>query len=160
MQASERDGGWMCVALEKRSPQACQLHVIVRQCQLLMAHIRPFAETHPRAFRGETCTGSPHPLTPCESWVHYAPLFSIEVWMGLLYGMLLRASAVPRALALVGLGTAALHFVGVVLPFYLGYSSVMQLAMPMGLSQVALVGRLVTAGFGGRRLVSWADVDA
>jgi hypothetical protein len=79
--------------------------------------------------------------------VHYAELLSIELWMWTLYGVLLRARAVPPAFAVAGLAFVALHCVGVVLPYYLGYSSIQSLAPLMGLSQLALVLRLVTTGF-------------
>ena len=80
-------------------------------------------------------------------WVHYSELFSIELWIGLLYAVLLRFALVPRVLAMAGLATVVLHFGGIVLPFYMGYPSVMPLGMPMGLSHLTLAGWLVTKGF-------------
>jgi hypothetical protein len=88
-------------------------------------------------------------LRSTRRWVHYSELFSIEVWIGLLYAALLRFTLVPRVLAIAGLATVMCHFGGIVVPFYLGYSSVMPLGMPMGLSHLALAGWLVTKGFRG-----------
>jgi hypothetical protein len=97
--------------------------------------------------RGELLQAMAATVRSTRRWVHYSELFSIEVWIGLLYAVLLRFTLVPRVLAIAGLATAILHFGGVVVPFYLGYSSVMPLGMPMGLSHLALAGWLVTKGF-------------
>jgi hypothetical protein len=99
------------------------------------------------ASKGEFLEAMGTALRSTRRWVHYAELFSIEVWVGLLYAVLLHARAIPRALAILGLGTAVLHFGAVVMPFYVGRSSVMLLGMPMGLSQLALVAWLVARGF-------------
>ena len=97
--------------------------------------------------RGELLQAMAATVRSTRRWVHYAELFSIEVWIGLLYAVLLRFTLVPRVLAIAGLAAVVLHFGGIVLPFYLGYSSVMPLGMPMGLSHLALARWLVTKGF-------------
>lgn len=79
--------------------------------------------------------------------VHYAELLSIDLWMWTLYGVLLRARVVPPTLAGVGLIFTTLHCIGVVLPYYLSYPGIQSLAPLMGLSQLALVGRLMITGF-------------
>jgi hypothetical protein len=80
-------------------------------------------------------------------WVHYSELLGIEAWMFLLYTLLYRAALVPRALCVFGLITVILHFTGIVLPFFLGYSSVGWLGMPMGLSELGLGLWLAIKGF-------------
>lgn len=80
-------------------------------------------------------------------WVHYSELFSIEAWIFVFYSLLYRAALVPRALSVLGLMTVILHFTGIVLPFFLGYSSVMALGVPMGLSHLGLVLWLTIKGF-------------
>jgi hypothetical protein len=43
--------------------------------------------------------------------------------------------------------TVLAHFTGIVLPFFLGYSGVVALGMPMGLSQLAVALWLAIRGF-------------
>jgi hypothetical protein len=80
-------------------------------------------------------------------WIHYSELFSIEAWIFVFYSLLYRAALVPRALSVFGLLTVILHFTGIVLPFFLGYSSVGALGVPMGLSQLGLALWLAIKGF-------------
>jgi hypothetical protein len=72
-------------------------------------------------------------------WVHYSALFSIDAWIFVLYSLLYRFRVVPRAVAVFGLATVILHFSAIVLPTFLGYSSVMPLGVPMAVSHIALV---------------------
>jgi len=92
-------------------------------------------------------------------WVHYSALLSIDAWIFALYGLLYRFALVPRALAAFGLVTVALHFAGIVAPFFLGYASVTALGMPMALGHVALALWLMARGFEEGRLADRAAAD-
>jgi uncharacterized protein DUF4386 len=80
-------------------------------------------------------------------WVHFTELLVIDCWMFLLYSILYRFALVPRALAVFGLLTVLLHFTGIPLRGFLGYSLVTPMGMPMGLSEIALASWLMTKGF-------------
>jgi hypothetical protein len=80
-------------------------------------------------------------------WVHFTELLVIDCWMFLLYSILYRFALVPRALAVFGLLTVLLHFTGIPLRGFLGYSLVTPMGMPMGLSEIALALSLMTRGF-------------
>lgn len=82
-------------------------------------------------------------------WVHYTTLFSIDLWIMTLYGLLYSFALVPRGLAFVGAATVVLHFSGIVLPFYLGLPAVVPLGMTMAAGHLALVCWLMTKGFSG-----------
>ena len=72
-------------------------------------------------------------------WVHYSALFSIDAWICVLYSLLYRFRMVPRGIAVFGLATVILHFSAIVLPTFLGVSSLMPLGVPMAVSHIALV---------------------
>src|SRR6266849_9680342 len=55
-------------------------------------------------------------------WVHFTELLVIDSWIFLLYSVLYRFALVPRALAALGLLTVMLHFTGIPLRGFLGYS--------------------------------------
>jgi hypothetical protein len=80
-------------------------------------------------------------------WAHYSELLVIDCWIFLLYSILYRFRLVPRALAAFGLITVLLHFTGITLPLFLGYSSVTLMGVPMALSHLALAIWLLTRGF-------------
>jgi hypothetical protein len=80
-------------------------------------------------------------------WVHFTELLVIDCWMFLLYSILYRFALVPRALAVFGLLTVLLHFTGIPLRGFLGYSLVTPMGMPMGLSEIALALWLMARGF-------------
>jgi uncharacterized protein DUF4386 len=80
-------------------------------------------------------------------WVHCTELLVIDGWMFLLYFILYRSALVPRALAVFGLLTVLLHFTGIPLRGFMGYSLVTPMGMPMGLSQIALASWLMAKGF-------------
>jgi len=80
-------------------------------------------------------------------WVHFTELLVIDSWIFLLYSVLYRFALVPRALAAFGLLTVMLHFTGIPLPAFLGYSIVTLMGVPMGLSHLVLVLWLITKGF-------------
>ena len=79
-------------------------------------------------------------------WVHFTELLVIDCWIFLLYSILYRFALVPRALAAFGLLTVMLHFTGIPLPGFLGYSIVTLMGVPMALSHLALVLWLITKG--------------
>jgi hypothetical protein len=80
-------------------------------------------------------------------WVHFTELLVIDCWIFLLYISLWRSALVPRALAVFGLLTVMLHFTGIPLRGFLGYSLVTLMGVPMGLSHLALAVWLITKGF-------------
>lgn len=80
-------------------------------------------------------------------WVHYSELLAIDAWIFMLYGVLFRFRLVPRALAVFGLLTVLLHFTGITLPLWLGYSSVTLMGASMALSHLALALWLMAKGF-------------
>jgi hypothetical protein len=81
-------------------------------------------------------------------WAHFTELLVIDCWIFLLYSILYRFRLVPRALAAFGLITVMLHFTGIPLPGFLGYSIVTLMGVPMALSHTALAVWLLTKGFG------------
>ena len=80
-------------------------------------------------------------------WVHFTELLVIDSWIFLLYSVLYRFALVPRALAAFGLLTVMLHFTGIPLPAFLGYSIVTLMGVTMGLSHPALALWLMVRGF-------------
>jgi len=83
-------------------------------------------------------------------WVHFTVLLVIDSWIFLLYSVLYRFALVPRALAVFGLLTVMLHFTGIPLPAFLGYSILTLTGVPMGLSHLALALWLMARGFAER----------
>ena len=83
-------------------------------------------------------------------WVHFTELLVIDSWIFLLYSVLYRFALLPRALAAFGLLTVMLHFTGIPLPAFLGYSIVTLMGVPMGLSHLALALWLMAKGFAER----------
>jgi hypothetical protein len=80
-------------------------------------------------------------------WAHYTELLVIDCWIFLLYSVLYRFALVPRALAAFGLITVMLHFTGIPLPGFLGYSIVTLIGVPMAFSHIALAIWLMVKGF-------------
>ena len=83
-------------------------------------------------------------------WAHFTELFVIDCWIFLLYSVLYRFRLVPRALAAFGLITVLLHFTGIPLQGFLGYSLVTLMGVPMALSHITLAIWLLTKGFAER----------
>ncbi len=81
-----------------------------------------------------------------KSWLHYTNLMCAGATICVLYAVLFRFRLVPRALAAFGMVAAVLEIVAV-LPVYFGERAILQLVAPLGLSQFALVGVLLTRGF-------------
>jgi len=80
-------------------------------------------------------------------WGHYSELLVIDTWIFLLYVCLYRFALVPRALAVFGLLTVMLHFTGIPLPGFMGYSIVTLMGVPMAFSHIALAIWLMVKGF-------------
>ena len=80
-------------------------------------------------------------------WAHITELLVIDCWIFLLYSVLYRFAVVPRALAAFGLITVMLHFTGIPLRGFVGYSPVALMGVPMALSHVTLAIWLVARGF-------------
>jgi len=80
-------------------------------------------------------------------WAHYSELLVIDCWIFLLYSLLYRFRLVPRALAVFGLLTVMLHFTGIPLLGFLGYSIVTLMGVPMAFSHIALAIWLLVKGF-------------
>ncbi len=79
--------------------------------------------------------------------MHFTELLLIDSWIFLLYSVLYRFALVPRALAVFGLLTVMLHFTGIPLRGFLGYSLVTMMGVPMGLSHLALALWMMVRGF-------------
>ena len=88
-------------------------------------------------------------------WVHYTELLAIDCWIFLLYSFLYRFRLVPRALAAFGLLTVMLHFTGIPLRGFLGFSIVTLMGVPMAASHLALALWLIVKDF--REPVHTAD---
>lgn len=80
-------------------------------------------------------------------WAHTTELLAIDGWILLLYVILYRFALVPRAVAFFGLLTVALHFIGIPLRGFLGYSPVGMMGVPMAFSHITLAVWLVAKGF-------------
>lgn len=84
-------------------------------------------------------------------WAHITELFVIDCWIVSLYTVLYRFSLVPRAVAVFGLATVTLHFVGIPSRSFMGYAPVALMGMPMALSHLTLAAWLAIKGFDERR---------
>jgi hypothetical protein len=80
------------------------------------------------------------------SAAHYTNLLLSGASLLLLYGALYRHALIPRVLSVLGLVAVVALLVGALIPL-LGQPTVMQLFMPMGLAQLALVLWLIVKGF-------------
>ncbi len=86
-------------------------------------------------------------LGSARRWTHTTELLVIDCWVTLFFAFLLRTATVPRALAIFGLITVTLHFVGIPLPSLVGSAPIVQLGPPMALSHLALATWLLFKGF-------------
>ena len=80
-------------------------------------------------------------------WVHFAELLAIDCWIFLLYRVLYRFALVPRGLAIFGLLTVVLHFTGIPLRGFMGYSLVTPMGVPMAFSHLSVAVWLMVKGF-------------
>ena len=78
---------------------------------------------------------------------HYAVLLAIGAWMLVFYSALWRSRLVPWVLPAFGVCAAASHMIGVSLPVFIGYRSVMLLAPVLAVSHGALILWLLARGF-------------
>ena len=83
---------------------------------------------------------------------HYMNLLLSGGSLLVLYAVLFRFALIPRALSAFGLAAVALLITGAMIPLS-GHRTVMQIFMPMGLSQLALVLWLMARGFEDRSAV-------
>ena len=54
-------------------------------------------------------------------WAHYSHILVVVGWLFTLFLLMARGGLAPRALALLGMGGALLHFIGITLPAFGGY---------------------------------------
>lgn len=80
-------------------------------------------------------------------WAHYTQLVGFGAWIFLFYLSLLRTALVPRVLAGLGILGILLQFTGVTLFGFLGYPSVMQMAIPLFPIHIAAGVWLIVKGF-------------
>jgi hypothetical protein len=80
-------------------------------------------------------------------WAHYTQLLFIGAWISTFYFLMLRFALIPRVLAGLGLLGIALQFTGVTLPAFLGYRSIVAMAMPLAPIHVAVSAWLIWKGF-------------
>jgi hypothetical protein len=92
-------------------------------------------------------------------WAHFTELLVIDCWIFLLYSVLYRFALVPRALAAFGLITVMLHFTGIPLLGFLGYSIVTLMGVPMAFGHIALAIWLMVRGFEERHRLLRAEAQ-
>lgn len=82
-------------------------------------------------------------------WGHYSHILVVVGWLFTLYCLLFRCAMVPRALAAIGMVASVLHFTGITLPAFGGYSMPFPtlLGMPLGLANLVLAVWLMAKGF-------------
>lgn len=82
-------------------------------------------------------------------WAHYAHIFVVVGWFGALYGAFFRAALVPRLLAVAGMATCVLHFIGITLPAFAGFQmpQPMLFGMPLAPATLAVAVWLMARGF-------------
>ena len=86
-------------------------------------------------------------LATTRQWAHISELFAIDAWILLFYSVVYRFALVPRTIAVFGLVTVALHFMGIPLREYLGYSPIAVMGMPMAVSHITIGIWLMVGGF-------------
>ncbi len=86
-------------------------------------------------------------ISSTRRWIHHSELLAIDAWILLLYSILFRFALVPRALVAFGLVTVLLHFTGIILATFIGYSPVTLMGASMALGHLVLFGWLVSKGF-------------
>ena len=79
-------------------------------------------------------------------WAHTIAILTIDVWNVSLYVLLRRRHAVPGLVTALGLGTTALHGVGIPLRSLLGFAPVATMGMPMALGHLVLAAWLIVKG--------------
>jgi hypothetical protein len=86
-------------------------------------------------------------------WAHYTHILVVVGWFFAFFTALLRAGVVPRPLAIFGIATCGLHFVGITLPAFAGYQvpQPMIFGMPLGFATLAVAILLIAKGFAAAR---------
>ncbi len=82
-------------------------------------------------------------------WTHYSHILVVVGWLFTFYWLLLRCAMVPRVLAITGMVTCLMQFIGITLPAFGGYSMPMQtlFGMPLGVANLMLALWLLAKGF-------------
>ena len=82
-------------------------------------------------------------------WAHYSHILVVVGWLFTLYCVLYRCAMVPRVLAIIGMVTCLMQFVGITLPAFGGYRMPMPtlLGMPLGVANLMLALWLMAKGF-------------
>jgi hypothetical protein len=84
-------------------------------------------------------------VASARNWTHYMGLIVAGGTLLVFYGALFRFALIPRALAVFGLGAAALMLIAVAMPLF-GYTIVFPLLAPLGLCQLMLALWLIAKG--------------
>jgi len=81
-------------------------------------------------------------------WVHYSHIFVVVAWLFTFFCVAWRSALVPRALALLGMATCVLHFIGITLPVFAGFQMPLPelFGIPLGAADLALAGWLLLRG--------------
>lgn len=80
-------------------------------------------------------------------WAHYTQLLFVGAWIFTFYGTMLRFALIPRVLSGLGLLRIALQFTGVTLPAFLGFRSIVAMAMPLAPIHLTVAAWLIWKGF-------------
>jgi hypothetical protein len=82
-------------------------------------------------------------------WTHYSHILVVVGWLFTLYWVLFRCAMVPRVLAVIGMVTCLMQFIGITLPAFGGYNMPMQalFGMPLGVANLMLALWLLAKGF-------------
>lgn len=82
-------------------------------------------------------------------WVHYSHILVVVAWLFTLYLLIHRGALAPRPIAAFGMGTALLHFIGIILPAFGGYRMPYPdlFGAPLGLVTLVLALWLMVRGF-------------
>lgn len=82
-------------------------------------------------------------------WVHYSHILIVVAWLFTLCLLFYRDAMAPRPIAAFGMGTALLHFIGIILPAFGGYRMPYPdlFGAPLGLVTLVLALWLMVRGF-------------
>jgi hypothetical protein len=82
-------------------------------------------------------------------WAHYSHIFVVVGWLFAFYLLVLRCGLAPRVLAATGVAASVLHFSGITLPAFAGYSLPYAaiFGIPLALADALLAVWLVARGF-------------
>ena len=82
-------------------------------------------------------------------WTHFSHILVVVAWLFTLYCVLFRCAMVPRVLAIIGMVTCLLQFIGITLPVFGGYRMPFPelFGMPLGVANLMLALWLLAKGF-------------